>query len=116
MNWSEILIIVMSAVCTFLFGEKLYTYIFLKEDKEAKQADNEARAVETLERAMGLLMGRLEKSDSDSAEKQKIIIAQQKDLYNEREEKSKLREELAVAKCRECQRHGCKDREPQTGY
>lgn len=113
---NEVVIIILSAVVTFLFGEKLYSWIFVKQDRKAKETSNDAKAVETLERAMGLLQLQFEKSNSDSTEKQEIIIQQQKDLYTEREEKSKLREELAVAKCRECQVHGCADRKPQTGY
>lgn len=113
---SEVVTIILSAVVTFLFGEKLYTWIFVKQDKRSKEADNEAKAVETLQRALDLIQSQLEKSNSDSMEKQQLIIQQQKDLYTEREERSKLKTECEVLKCRECRVHGCPNREPQTGY
>lgn len=112
----EVLTIVISAVVAFLFGEKLYTWIFVKQDKQAKEADNEARAVETLQKALDLIQRQLEKSNADSAEKQSIIVSQQKELYNERAELAKKTTEVEVLKCRECRKHGCADREPQTGY
>lgn len=120
---SEILQIVVSALVAFLFGEKLYTWIFVKEDKAAKQTDNFAKLTESFQSAIQALQSsnqglqaQLERSNNDSSEKQEVIIQQQKDLFGEREEKAQLREELAVVKCRECRRHGCKRREPQTGY
>lgn len=113
---SEIITIIIGAVVTFLFGEKLYTWIFVKQDKQSKEADNEAKAVETLQRALELIQGQLEKSNSDSADKQAVIVQQQKDLYRERAESAKKTTEIEVLKCRECRRHGCAEREPQTGY
>lgn len=113
---TEIVLVIISAVVTFLFGEKLYTWIFVKQDKQAKQADNEAKAVDTLQKALELIQGQLEKSNADSAEKQETIVRQQKELYVERSESAKKTTEIEVLKCRECRKHGCQNREPQTGY
>lgn len=110
------LTIIISAITTFLFGEKLYNWIFVKQDKKSKEADNEAKAVETLQKALDLIQGQLEKSNADSAEKQSVIVAQQKELYTERAESARKTTEIEVLKCRECRVRGCADREPQTGY
>ena len=112
----EVLTIIISAVVAFLFGEKLYTWIFVKQDKQAKEAENESKTVDTLSKSLDILQGQLEKSNEDSVEKQDTIVRLQKELYNERAELAKKTTEVEVLKCRECRRHGCAEREPQTGY
>lgn len=112
----QVIVLVLGAIVSFLFGEKLYTWFFLHEDKTAKRTDNFTKLADVLQSGMNAINAQLDRSNKDSAEKQELIIQQQKDLYLEREEKAKLKEDLAVAKCRECRVHGCKDREPQTGY
>lgn len=116
MDWNNILQIIISAIVAFLFGKSLYDWFFVKQDKKAREKDNEGKAVETLQKALELIQGQLEKSNADSTEKQAIIVQQQKDLYNERTENAKKTTEIEVLKCRECRRHGCQHREPQTGY
>lgn len=113
---TEIITLIVGAITTFLFGEKLYTWIFVKQDKRAKEADNEAKAVETLQKALELIASQLDKSNTDSAEKQELIISLQKDLYKEREEKAKMTTEVEVLKCKECRVHGCDRRDPPNGY
>lgn len=113
MEW---LTIVITGIVTFLFGKELYYWFFVKQDRQSKQADNEAKAVETLQKALELIQKQLETSNADSAEKQSIIVFQQKELFNERADSAKKTTEIEVLKCRECRKHGCQDREPQTGY
>lgn len=116
MNWNDVLLLIVGAFSTFLFGEKLYTWIFVKEDRRSKAADNEAKAVETLQKALDLLQVQLEKSNQDSVEKQAIIVQQQKELYNERAESARKTTEIEVLKYKECRIRACGNREPQTGY
>lgn len=113
---TEIALVIISAVVTFLFGEKLYTWIFVKQDKQAKKADTEAKTVETLRKALDILQIQLEKSNQDSAEKQAIIVQQQKELYNERAESARKTTEIEILKYKECRIRGCGTREPQSGY
>lgn len=113
---TEILLTVISALVTFLCGEKLYTWFFVKEDKTAKQTDNFTKLAEVLQSTVAALQEQLERSNRDSAEKQEVIINQQKELYGAREELAKANVEIVKLKYTQCLVKGCGNREPQTGY
>lgn len=114
--WVEIVTIVIGAIVTFLFGEKLYTWIFVREDKAAKQTDNLSKMTEVLQSTVHALQEQLERSNKDSVEKQEVIIRQQKELYEAREQLANANVEITKLKYTQCQVRGCANRKPQTGY
>lgn len=113
---TEILLTVISALVTFLCGEKLYTWIFVKEDKAAKRTDNLSKLVDAVQSTVIALQGQLERSDKDSAEKQEVIIEQQKENFELREKLANANVEIVKLKHTQCQVRGCASRKPQTGY
>lgn len=113
---TEILLTVISTLMTFLCGEKLYTWFFVKEDKAAKQTDNLSKLAEVLQSTVLALQEQLERSNKDSVEKQEVIIRQQKELYEVREQLANANVEITKLKYTQCQVRGCANRKPQTGY
>lgn len=92
-----------------LIGTGVAYILFYGVKKRSQHLDNEAKASEQWQKLYY-------ESKADSDRKELKINELSERLYKELEEKSAKEQELARLKVLKCERVGCTDRQPPTGY
>ena len=121
---------VLNIIIGFLTGGGIVTVITLpavikkaRAEARAAEIDNVKQAVETWKEISNERQEENSELKKEIEEKDKkiddlyVINSQWRDKYNDKcEENSDLKVKMAINEVRLCQRRGCQDREPQTGY
>lgn len=107
---------ILSVIIPIVTGAGGFSFAFYREQKKKKQLENSAQEHDLIQKSAQEWKELYERSDEDSRRKDDKIDVLYKENGKLRDTNNDLTTKVAILEIKKCEKRGCGDRIPPTGY